>query len=76
MFVSLRVIAIKTIGSSIVEGDELSRMFAIFGISEPIAQFIFPPLYSYVYAKGVDTFPGAIFLFGELFFIPNVIVFM
>jgi len=29
MFVSLRVIAIKTIGSSIVAGDELSKLIMV-----------------------------------------------
>ncbi|XP_055849686.1 uncharacterized protein LOC129914448 [Episyrphus balteatus] len=76
MFVSLRVIAIKAIGSSIVEGDELGRMYAIFGVTDPISTFIIPPLYSYVYKTTVDTFPGAIFLFSEVFYVPNVIVFI
>ncbi|KAI8043861.1 hypothetical protein M5D96_000004 [Drosophila gunungcola] len=76
MFVSLRVIAIKTIGSSIVAGDELSKMYSIFGISEPIAQFIFPPIFSEIYKSTVDSFPGAIWLFGEIFYIPNVLVFV
>ncbi|EDW42200.1 GM24159 [Drosophila sechellia] len=76
MFVSLRVIAIKTIGSSIVAGDELSKMYSIFGISEPIAQFIFPPVFSEIYKSTVDSFPGAIWLFGEIFYIPNVLVFV
>ncbi|EDV94609.1 uncharacterized protein LOC6567292 [Drosophila grimshawi] len=76
MFVSLRVIAIKTIGASIVAGDELSKMYSIFGISEPIGQFIFPPIFSAVYKNTVDSFPGAFFLFGEIFYIPNVLVFV
>ncbi|XP_068157503.1 probable peptidoglycan muropeptide transporter SLC46 isoform X2 [Drosophila tropicalis] len=76
MFVSLRVIAIKTIGSSIVAGDELSKMYAIFGISEPIGQFIFPIFYSEIYKSTVDTFPGAFFLFSEIFYLPNVLVFI
>jgi len=95
MFATLRVIAIKTIGSSIVAGDELSKslslvnllshiscaiflgkMYSIFGISEPIGQFIFPPIYSAIYQSTVDSFPGAFFLFGEIFYIPNVLVFM
>lgn len=76
MFVSLRIIAIKAIGSSIVEGDELGRMYAIFGITDPIAAFIIPPIYSFIYKNTVDTFPGAIYLFSELFYVPNVIVFI
>ncbi|XP_017489335.1 PREDICTED: uncharacterized protein LOC108377573 [Rhagoletis zephyria] len=76
MFVSLRVIAIKTIGSSIVDGEELSKMYSIFGISEPIGQFIFPPIFSAIYQDTVESFPGAIFLFGEIFYIPNVLVFV
>ncbi|XP_039955232.1 uncharacterized protein LOC120771347 isoform X1 [Bactrocera tryoni] len=76
MFVSLRVIAIKTISSSIVDGAELSKMYSIFGISEPIGQFIFPPIFSVIYQETVATFPGAIFLFGEVFYVPNVLVFI
>ncbi|XP_055902860.1 uncharacterized protein LOC129939025 [Eupeodes corollae] len=76
MFVTLRIIAIKAIGSSIVEGDELGRMYAIFGVTDPIGTFVIPPLYSYVYENTVDTFPGAIFLLSEVFYVPNVIVFI
>ncbi|KAL7729113.1 hypothetical protein ACLKA6_009587 [Drosophila palustris] len=76
MFATLRVIAIKTIGSSLVAGDELSKMYSIFGISEPIGQFIFPPIYSMIYQTNVESFPGAFFLFGEIFYIPNILVFM
>lgn len=76
MFFTLRVIAIKTIGSSLVAGDELSKMYAIFGMSDPIGQFIFPPLYSKIYISTLDSFPGAFFLFSELFCVPNVLVFI
>lgn len=51
-------------------------MYSIFGISEPIAQFIFPPIFSEIYKSTVDSFPGAIWLFGEIFYIPNVLVFV
>uniref|UniRef100_A0A1I8MAN5 Major Facilitator Superfamily protein n=1 Tax=Musca domestica TaxID=7370 RepID=A0A1I8MAN5_MUSDO len=75
-FVSLRAIAIKTIGSSIVDEEELSKMFSIFSICQPLAQLIFVPIYSDIYEKTVDSFPGAIFLFSEVFAIPNIIVFI
>ncbi|XP_030242147.1 uncharacterized protein LOC108649618 [Drosophila navojoa] len=76
MFVSLRGITIKSIGSSIVEGDDQSKMYSIFGIIEPMVLIIFPPIYSLIYKNTVDTFPGAFFLFGEIFFVPNVLVFV
>ncbi|XP_013101126.2 uncharacterized protein LOC106082914 [Stomoxys calcitrans] len=75
-FATLRVIAIKTIGSSIVDGDDLSKMFSVFSICQPIAQLVFIPIYSDIYEKTVDSFPGAIFLFSEVFAIPNIIVFL
>ncbi|XP_075154898.1 solute carrier family 46 member 2 [Haematobia irritans] len=75
-FATLRVIAIKTIGSSIVDGEDLSKMFSIFSICQPIAQLVFIPIYSDIYEKTVDSFPGAIFLFSEVFAIPNIIVFI
>lgn len=52
------------------------KMYSIFGISEPIGQFIFPPIFSVIYQETVESFPGAIFLFGEIFYVPNVLVFM
>ncbi|XP_017874642.1 PREDICTED: uncharacterized protein LOC108621692 [Drosophila arizonae] len=76
MFALLRAIATKTISSSIVEGDELSKMYSIFGIIEPITQFLFPPIYSMIYRNTVESFPGAFFLFGEIFYVPNVLVFV
>ncbi|XP_061392567.1 uncharacterized protein LOC133328034, partial [Musca vetustissima] len=75
-FATLRVIAIKTIGSSIVDGEELSKMFSLFSICQPLAQLIFIPIYSDIYETTVDSFPGAIFLFSEVFAIPNIIVFI
>ncbi|XP_034117942.1 solute carrier family 46 member 3-like [Drosophila albomicans] len=76
MFATLRVIPIKSIGSSIIAGDELSKMYSFFGICEPIAGFIFPPIYSSLYTATIDTFPGAVFLFSEIFYVPNVLVFI
>uniref|UniRef100_A0A1A9WT06 Major facilitator superfamily (MFS) profile domain-containing protein n=1 Tax=Glossina brevipalpis TaxID=37001 RepID=A0A1A9WT06_9MUSC len=76
MFVSLRAIAIKTIGSSIVQEGELSKMFSIFGICQPIVQIIFTPIYSYIYESTVNTFPGTFFLFSEIFAITNILVFI
>lgn len=54
----------------------LGKMYSIFGISEPIGQFIFPPVYSEIYKSFVDSFPGSFFLFGEIFYVPNVLVFV
>ncbi|KAI8115456.1 Thymic stromal cotransporter protein [Lucilia cuprina] len=76
MFSTLRVIAIKTIGSSIVDEEELSKMFSIFSICQPLAQLIFTPIYSDIYENTVNSFPGAIFLFSEVFAVPNIIVFI
>ncbi|KAM7346778.1 solute carrier family 46 member 2 isoform 2-T2 [Cochliomyia hominivorax] len=76
MFATLRVIAVKTIGSSIVDEEELSKMFSIFSICQPIAQLIFTPIYSGIYENTVNTFPGAIFLLSEVFAVPNIIIFI
>ncbi|XP_060648724.1 lysosomal proton-coupled steroid conjugate and bile acid symporter SLC46A3-like [Drosophila nasuta] len=76
MFASLRVIPIKSIGSTIVADDELSKMFSFFGICEPIAGFIFAPIYSLIYTSTIDSFPGAFFLFSNIFIAPNILVFI
>ncbi|KAL9883339.1 solute carrier family 46 member 2 isoform 2-T2 [Glossina fuscipes fuscipes] len=76
MFVSLRAIAIKTIGSAIVHEGELSKMFSLLAICQPIVQIIFTPIYSHIYESTVNTFPGTIFLVSEIFAITNIVVFI
>ncbi|XP_073835449.1 solute carrier family 46 member 2 isoform X1 [Musca autumnalis] len=75
-FLSMRIIPIKAIGSSIVDDEELSKMFAIFSIFQPLSQLIFVPIYSAIYESTVDSFPGTIFLFSEVFAILSIIVFI
>ena len=76
MFVSTKAIAIKAIISKVIEADELGKMFSILGIIESSVQFIFPPLYSFVYLHTVEAFIGAIYFLSEFFFTLTLILFM
>ncbi|CAO1411836.1 unnamed protein product [Diamesa hyperborea] len=76
IFVSTKAIAIKSIVSKCVPSDELGKMYSVLGIIDSIDAFIFPSLYSIVYLNFVDSFPGAIYIFSEFFFILTFIMYL
>ncbi|XP_061398530.1 uncharacterized protein LOC133334259, partial [Musca vetustissima] len=75
-FGALPPIAIKTMGSSIVDANDLSKMFSLLRICIPLVNMTFIPIYSNMYEKTVNSFPGTIFLFSVVFAISSVIVFI
>ncbi|XP_061398721.1 uncharacterized protein LOC133334405, partial [Musca vetustissima] len=75
-FGALPGIAIKTMGSSIVDANDLSKMFSLFRICIPFAQMCFVRIYSSIYENTVNSFPGTIFLFSVVFAISSIIVFI
>ena len=66
----------KSIISRNVHTDELGRIYSVLGIMDAFDLFLFPYIYSAIYIDTVDTFPGAIYLFSEIFLIPTLIIFM
>ncbi|XP_061398011.1 uncharacterized protein LOC133333733, partial [Musca vetustissima] len=75
-FGALPGIAIKTMGSGIVDADDLSKLFSLITICQPLAQPSFVPIYSSIYENTVNSFPGTIFLVSVVFSISSVIVFI
>ncbi|XP_059607866.1 probable peptidoglycan muropeptide transporter SLC46 [Phlebotomus argentipes] len=76
LFLGCRPIALKSIISTFVEPNEIGRVYSILGIMESLVQFIFPAMYSAVYINTLETFVGAIYLFGEVFFVPTLLIFV
>uniref|UniRef100_A0A1B0CNX0 uridine/cytidine kinase n=1 Tax=Lutzomyia longipalpis TaxID=7200 RepID=A0A1B0CNX0_LUTLO len=76
LFLGCRPIALKSIISTFVEANEIGRVYSILGIMESLVQFIFPAMYSAVYINTLENFVGAIYLFGEIFFVPTLIIFI
>uniref|UniRef100_T1GHM7 Major facilitator superfamily (MFS) profile domain-containing protein n=1 Tax=Megaselia scalaris TaxID=36166 RepID=T1GHM7_MEGSC len=76
LFESMRVIPIKSISSTLVEPDEIGRLFSLMSLLDSFGGFFFPPLYSKVFISTVDTFPGAFYILSQVFFIPVTIAFI
>lgn len=76
IFISTKAIAIKSIISKKIPPQELGKIFSVLGILESLNRFVFPPLYSYVYLKTVDTFVGSIYFLSEGFFLLTLILFV
>lgn len=76
LFLGVRAIALKSIISTFVEPNEIGRVYSILGIMESLVQFIFPAMYSAVYINTLETFVGAMYLFGEIFIIPTLLIFI
>lgn len=76
LFFPTLAVALKSIIGRYVESDELGKVFSILGIMDAIDGFVFPTVYSIIYIHTLDSFPGAIFLVDEIFFIPTLLLFM
>ncbi|KAL5279854.1 hypothetical protein ACFFRR_004082 [Megaselia abdita] len=76
LFESMRVIPIKSISSSLVDPEEIGRLFSLMSLLDSFGGFFFPPLYSYVWIKNLQIFPGAIYMLSQVFFIPVTIAFI
>lgn len=76
LFESMRVIPIKSISSSLVDPEEIGRLFSLMSLLDSFGGFFFPPLYSYVYIENLQSFPGAIYILSQVFFIPVTISFI
>ncbi|XP_055381794.1 proton-coupled folate transporter [Condylostylus longicornis] len=75
MFVVARTISLKTIISLFVLPEELGRIYSVLGIADALGTFIFTPMYSSLYNATVANFPGAFYLFSEIFLVPSSFIF-
>jgi len=69
-------IAMRSIASKLVPPDELGKINSVFGLAEAIVPVIYGPMYSALYARTMDTVPGAFFLIGGALTAPAVIIFL
>lgn len=69
-------IAMRAIVSKLVPAEELGQINSLFGVAEAIIPMIYGPLYSRIYAKTIDIFPGAFFLVGGALTLPAIFVFI
>jgi len=69
-------IAMRSIISKLVSGDELGKMNSMFGMSEALMPLIYGPMYSALYKTTIKVFPGSFFLLGGVLTIPAVAIFV
>ncbi|XP_051862869.1 uncharacterized protein LOC117574447 [Drosophila albomicans] len=74
LFAVLRLVPIQSKASTINEGD--GKLFSFFGILEPIAIFIYQPIYDAVVFASIESFPNFLLFNIELFYVPNVLIFI
>ncbi|XP_032511509.2 proton-coupled folate transporter-like [Danaus plexippus] len=68
-------IAMRSIASKLVCGDEFGKVYSLFGVAEAMTPLLYGPLYSRVYISTLNILPGAVFLLGALLTVPSIIIF-
>ncbi|KAJ6646334.1 Thymic stromal cotransporter like [Pseudolycoriella hygida] len=52
----------RSILTTIIDSNEIARVFSLMGLLESFGKFAFVPIYSFIYKETVDTFPNAYFI--------------
>ncbi|XP_026328956.1 proton-coupled folate transporter-like [Hyposmocoma kahamanoa] len=68
-------IALRSIASKLVSGDEFGKVNSLLGFAEAILPSVYGPLYSRVYMATLDILPGAVFLMGGALTLPSFAIF-
>ncbi|CAG4947124.1 unnamed protein product [Colias eurytheme] len=67
---------IRSLGTKVVEPDEVGKMCSLIGFVEALVPVIYVPIYSMVYNHTIKTFTGAFYLLGALTTVPAVFNFL
>ncbi|XP_045764916.1 proton-coupled folate transporter-like [Maniola jurtina] len=68
-------IAMRSIATKLVSGEEFGKVNSLFGLAEAMTPLIYGPLYSRVYIATINVLPGAVFLLGALLTLPAIVIF-
>ncbi|XP_072940639.1 proton-coupled folate transporter-like [Epargyreus clarus] len=68
-------IAMRSIATKLVNGQEFGKVNSLFGLAEAMTPLIYGPLYSRVYSATLRVLPGAVFLLGAGLTVPAIIIF-
>ncbi|XP_063531903.1 proton-coupled folate transporter-like [Cydia strobilella] len=68
-------IAMRSIATKLVSGEEFGKMNSLFGLAEAIMPLVYGPLYSRVYMATLNILPGAVFLLGAVLTLPSIAIF-
>ncbi|XP_052751740.1 proton-coupled folate transporter-like [Galleria mellonella] len=68
-------IAMRSIATKLVDGDDVGKVNSLFGLAEATMPLVYGPLYSRVYMETLKVLPGAVFLMGALLTLPAIAIF-
>ncbi|CAH2075032.1 unnamed protein product, partial [Iphiclides podalirius] len=68
-------IAMRSIASKLVSGQEFGKVNSLFGLAEAMTPLVYGPLYSRTYMATLNVLPGAVFLLGALLTLPAIAIF-
>ncbi|CAG9785260.1 unnamed protein product [Diatraea saccharalis] len=68
-------IAMRSIATKLVSGEEFGKVNSLFGLAEAMMPLVYGPLYSQVYTATLSILPGAVFLLGALLTLPAIGIF-
>ncbi|GBP87768.1 hypothetical protein EVAR_28650_1 [Eumeta japonica] len=68
-------IAMRSIASKLVNGEELGKVNSLFGLAEATMPLVYGPLYSRVYMATLNFLPGFVFLLGGALTFPAILIF-
>ncbi|XP_038210469.1 proton-coupled folate transporter-like [Zerene cesonia] len=68
-------IAMRSIATKLVTGEEFGKVNSLFGLAEAMTPLLYGPLYSRVYMSTLNVLPGAVFILGGLLTVPAIIQF-
>ncbi|KAF5269814.1 hypothetical protein FQR65_LT05860 [Abscondita terminalis] len=69
-------VASRSILTKLVSQEELGKVNSLFGIAESLTGLIYGPTYSFIYKSTLHHFPSAFFLFGIIFTIPAIFMYL
>ncbi|XP_026729687.1 proton-coupled folate transporter-like [Trichoplusia ni] len=68
-------IAMRSIATKLVNGEEFGKVNSLFGLAEATMPLVYGPLYTRVYMATLNILPGAVFLLGAILTLPSIIIF-
>ncbi|CAK1603871.1 unnamed protein product [Parnassius mnemosyne] len=68
-------IAMRSIATKLVTGQEFGKVNSLFGLAEAMTPLVYGPLYSRTYMATLNVLPGAVFLLGGLLTLPAIAIF-
>ncbi|KAI5635114.1 major facilitator superfamily domain-containing protein [Phthorimaea operculella] len=76
IFGNVGTTAIRSLGTKVVEPEEVGKMCSVIGLVEAITPIIYTPMYAIVYEKTIETFAGMFYVVGGSMTIPAFFIFI